>query len=212
VGDWIHLPWLRSVRTCVRGNCRLPPFFWFLRSLAPQSFTARLVNRSASRLQPRRFLRFRCLKPVHGAEPHLRENVESFFVQDYPADYEIIFAADEENDAALDIIREVAARHPEINCRILVTGPPQFPNPPASSFTRRPRLLRTISSSRGDSDVEVAPGLSFPSRAADARSFGRHAYVRLSWEKRGRILVGDDAIGMSVEMTAEWSPPICSKG
>ena len=38
------------------------------------------------------------LKPVHGAEPHLRENVESFFVQDYPANYEIIFAADEEND------------------------------------------------------------------------------------------------------------------
>src|SRR5215475_11451997 len=61
------------------------------------------------------------LKPVHGAEPRLRENIESFFVQDYPS-YEIIFAADEENDAALDIIREVAARHPEIPCRILVTG------------------------------------------------------------------------------------------
>ena len=59
------------------------------------------------------------LKPVHGAEPRMRENLEGFFVQDYPS-YEILFAADEENDAALDIIREVAARHPEIPCRILV--------------------------------------------------------------------------------------------
>ncbi|HVH50188.1 MAG TPA: hypothetical protein VM781_00870, partial [Candidatus Bathyarchaeia archaeon] len=35
------------------------------------------------------------LKPVHGAETRLKENVESFFRQDYPQ-YEILFAADEE--------------------------------------------------------------------------------------------------------------------
>ena len=33
------------------------------------------------------------LKPVHGAEVRLKENIESFFRQDYP-DYEILFAAD----------------------------------------------------------------------------------------------------------------------
>src|SRR5690242_21098931 len=32
------------------------------------------------------------LKPVHGAEPRLRENLESFFLQDYP-DFEIVFGA-----------------------------------------------------------------------------------------------------------------------
>src|SRR5882672_1603784 len=73
------------------------------------------------------------MKPVHGAEPRMQENLESFFVQDYPS-YEILFAADEENNAALEIIREVAARHPEIPCRILVTGRPNLPNPPAFSF------------------------------------------------------------------------------
>jgi len=40
----------------------------------------------------------------------------------------------------------------------------------------------------------------FPSRAADARSFGRHAYVRLSWEKRGGFWSAMDAIGMAEHM------------
>ena len=38
------------------------------------------------------------LKPVHGLEAQLKENIESFFRQDYP-DYEILFAADEADDA-----------------------------------------------------------------------------------------------------------------
>ena len=42
------------------------------------------------------------LKPVHGLEARLRENIESFFRQDYP-DYEILFAADEADDPALDL-------------------------------------------------------------------------------------------------------------
>ena len=44
------------------------------------------------------------LKPVHGLEARLKENIESFFQQDYP-NYEILFAADEANDAALDVVR-----------------------------------------------------------------------------------------------------------
>ena len=61
------------------------------------------------------------LKPVHGLEARLKENIESFFRQDYP-DYEILFAADEANDAALDVVREVCARYPQIRSRVLVTG------------------------------------------------------------------------------------------
>src|ERR1700722_2911562 len=41
------------------------------------------------------------LKPVHGPEAQLKENLESFFRQDYPS-YEILVAADQANDAALD--------------------------------------------------------------------------------------------------------------
>jgi len=48
------------------------------------------------------------LKPVHGLEARLKENIESFFRQEY-ADYEILFAADDEDDAALGVIRDLRA-------------------------------------------------------------------------------------------------------
>jgi len=141
------------------------------------------------------------LKPVHGAEPHLRENIESFFVQNYP-NYEIIFAADEESDAALDIIREVAARHPKINCRILVTGPPQFPNPPASSFTRMAEVASYEILVTSDSDVEVAPDyLSQVVPPMLDPSVGMLTCVYRG-KNAGGFWSAMDAIGMSIEMTA----------
>src|SRR5438128_11237201 len=42
------------------------------------------------------------LKPVHGMEPRLRENLESFFQQEYP-DFEIIFGARSADHAALTV-------------------------------------------------------------------------------------------------------------
>jgi len=142
------------------------------------------------------------LKPVHGAEPRLLENIESFFVQDYPAEYEIIFAADEENDAALDVIREVAARHPEINCRVLVTGPPQFPNPPASSFTRMAEVAAYDILVTSDSDVEVAPDyLSQVVPPMLEPSVGMLTCVYRG-KNAGGFWSAMDAIGMSIEMTA----------
>ena len=47
------------------------------------------------------------LKPVHGLDARLKENIESFFGQDYP-NYEILFAADEADDPALAVVREVS--------------------------------------------------------------------------------------------------------
>ena len=141
------------------------------------------------------------LKPVHGAEARMHENIESFFVQDYP-NYEIIFAADEESDAALEIIREIAARHPKINCRILVTGPPQYPNPPASSFTRMAEIAAYDILVTSDSDVEVAPDyLSQVVPPMLDPSVGMLTCVYRG-KNAGDFWSGMDAIGMSIEMTA----------
>src|SRR5258708_8887942 len=94
------------------------------------------------------------LKPVHGAEKRLKENIESFFQQDYP-EYEILFAADEETDAALEIVREVAARYPNIKCSVLVTGQPELPNPPAYSFFRMSQVAAHAILGTSHSDVGV---------------------------------------------------------
>src|SRR5260370_18271217 len=51
------------------------------------------------------------IKPVDGLEPQLRENIESFFRQDYPR-FESFFGADSEDRAALEGVREGSARYP----------------------------------------------------------------------------------------------------
>jgi len=141
------------------------------------------------------------LKPVHGAEAQLKENLESFFRQDYPS-YEILIAADEADDPALDIVREVSVRYPHIPCRILVTGVPPWPNPPAYCFCRMTEVAGNEILVTSDSDVEVAA------------NYLREVVAPLLDPKVGMVTCvyrgknvagfwsGLTAIGMSVEMTA----------
>jgi ceramide glucosyltransferase len=140
------------------------------------------------------------LKPVHGLEARLRENIESFFRQDYP-DYEILFAADEADDAALEVVREVCARYPRIRTRVLVTGTP-WPNPVVYSFHCLAEAAAHDILVTTDSDVEV-----------DSR-YLREIVAPLLDPKVGMVTCvyrgknaagffsGLTAIGMSVEMTA----------
>jgi ceramide glucosyltransferase len=95
------------------------------------------------------------LKPVHGLEAQLKENIESFFRQDYPS-YEIIFAADDAEDAALHVVREVCARYPHIASRVLVTGT-KWPNPVVYSFHCMAEAAAHDILVTADSDVEVGP-------------------------------------------------------
>jgi len=140
------------------------------------------------------------LKPVHGLEARLKENIESFFRQDYP-DYEILFAADEANDAALEVVREVCARYPHIRSRVLVTGTP-WPNPVVYSFHCMAEAAAHQILVTTDSDVEVGP------------RYLREIVPPLLDPKVGMVTCvyrgknaagffsGLTAIGMSVEMTA----------
>jgi ceramide glucosyltransferase len=141
------------------------------------------------------------LKPVHGAEAWLKENVESFFHQDYP-DYEILFAADEENDAALATIREIAARYPHIKCSILVTGQPELPNPPAYSFFRMSQVASYDILVTSDSDVQVAPNYLREVVAPMLDPAVGMVTCVYRGKNAGGFWSGMDGIGMSVEMTA----------
>jgi ceramide glucosyltransferase len=140
------------------------------------------------------------LKPVHGLEARLRENIESFFRQDYP-DYEILFAADQADDAALDVVREVCARYPHIRASVLITGTP-WPNPVVHSFHRLAEAAAHDILVTTDSDVEVD------------MQYLREIVVPLLDPQVGMVTCvyrgknaagffsGLTAIGMSVEMTA----------
>jgi ceramide glucosyltransferase len=140
------------------------------------------------------------LKPVHGLEAQLSVNIESFFRQDYP-DYEILFAADEADDPALEVVREVCARYPHIPTRILVTGTP-WPNPVVYAFhcmadAASHEILVTT-----DSDVEVGPR--YLREIVPPMLDPRVGMVTCVYRGKnaGGFFSGLTAIGMSVEMTA----------
>jgi ceramide glucosyltransferase len=140
------------------------------------------------------------LKPVHGLEARLKENIESFFRQDYP-NYEILFAADEADDAALEVVREVCARYPHIRSRVLVTGTP-WPNPVVYAFHCLAEAAQHDILVTTDSDVEVDPRYlrEIVPPLLDPQ-VGMVTCVYRGKNAAG-FFSGLTAIGMSVEMTA----------
>jgi ceramide glucosyltransferase len=83
------------------------------------------------------------LKPLHGTEPMLERNLESFFLQDYP-NFEIIFGARHAHDAALAIVESLRQRYPDVKASVVLSGEPQYPN--AKVFA----LEKMISAAGGD--------------------------------------------------------------
>ena len=141
------------------------------------------------------------LKPVHGMEPRLEENLESFFRQDYPA-YEIIFCARDAEDPALKIAEKLAKKYPAVATRILASGDPPWTNAKVYSLHKMAAIAKYETLVISDSDVRVEP------------NYLRSVTAPLANEKvgvvtclyRGVPVKGFwallEALGMSVEMTS----------
>ncbi len=67
------------------------------------------------------------LKPLHGLDDGLEENLRSFFEQDHPS-FELLFAARQENDAGLALARSLSRQYPRVSARFFVTGEPPYAN------------------------------------------------------------------------------------
>ena len=96
------------------------------------------------------------LKPLHGLEPALEANLESFFYQDYPR-YEIIFGCRQESDPALDVVQAVRRRYPEVQVKIVFSGEPEHPNAKVCSLQKMAEVASSDYLVISDSDVRVAP-------------------------------------------------------
>jgi ceramide glucosyltransferase len=96
------------------------------------------------------------LKPIHNMEAELEQNLESFFLQDYP-DYEIIFGARDAGNPALQVAERVRARHPEIKSKVILSGPPTWPNAKVFSLEKMIAATNRSCFVISDSDVRVAP-------------------------------------------------------
>jgi len=115
----------------------LATLVYLLVVLAPVSLLLTLLAHAAVFivLSPRRtgdapVLPITVLKPVKGAEPGLYENLASLARQDHPA-YEILVAAEDARDPALEIARRVQEDFPHVSIRI---------HPGARAFGLNPKV------------------------------------------------------------------------
>lgn len=60
------------------------------------------------------------LKPLHGAEPLLTQNLESFLAQDYPAPVQVIFGVQNAADPAIATVRALQAKYPERDLDLVI--------------------------------------------------------------------------------------------
>lgn len=175
--------------------------FLFLAVIAVARFKrqAREVQRSILKVAVDQLPPVTIFKPVHGMEERLEENLESFFQQDYP-DFEIIIGARSADDPAILLAERLRERYPGVRSRIVVSGPPEWPNAKVFTLDKMVPLSGNDFFVISDSDVRVE------------RDFLRHVIPPLFDRKLGLVSClyrGDpaadfwsslEALGMSVEM------------
>lgn len=88
----------------------------------------RLTKAKPARPEDRPLAPVTVLKPLCGADPSLRENLESFFVQDHPA-YELLFGVERADDPAIPVVEALIAEHPHVRARLIVHVAPRGENP-----------------------------------------------------------------------------------
>jgi ceramide glucosyltransferase len=74
----------------------------------------------AGPVEPADALPVSVLKPLHGTEPRLRDNLRTLLMQDYPAPVEILFGTARADDPALAVVEQLRAEFPAADIKIIV--------------------------------------------------------------------------------------------
>ena len=96
------------------------------------------------------------LKPVRGVDFGSYENFASFCRQEY-RDYEILFAVNDDGDAAVPVIRRIIAEFPERRIRLFVGAEHLGANRKVNKLARLAREARNEVLVLTDGDVRVGP-------------------------------------------------------
>ncbi|MDE1162095.1 MAG: glycosyltransferase [Acidobacteriaceae bacterium] len=146
------------------------------------------------------------LKPVHGTEPGMERNFESFFEQQYPGEWELLFCARQETDEGLMLAREVGKRYPQVSAKFVTCGEPmpKFHNAKVYSLAKLDSVARFDQYVTADADVRVTPDyvLRLVQNLRDPK-LALASCVYLGTAHEGAAISSRlDAVGKSVEMTS----------
>jgi ceramide glucosyltransferase len=97
------------------------------------------------------------LKPLHGAERRLYENLSSFCEQDYPAPVEIVCGVQDPQDAAIGVVERLKAAFPDADLSLVVDETAHGANPKVANLINMARRARRDCIVLSDSDITVGP-------------------------------------------------------
>ena len=148
------------------------------------------------------------LKPLHGTEPGMERNLETFFEQQYPGEFELLFCARHETDEGLQLARRVGARYPQVQAYYVTCGEPmpKFHNAKVYSLKKLDSVASFDYFVTSDADVRVSRDyLHRMVQNLKDPALGIASCVYLGTAHGGReasFASKLDAVGKSVEMTS----------
>ena len=145
------------------------------------------------------------LKPLHGTEPGMQRNLQTFFEQDYP-DFELLFCARYEDDEGLQLAKAVGEQYPHVRAGYVTCGDPvpRFHNAKVFSLAKLDSVANNSEYITSDADVRVSPDyLQRMVQYLHDPDVGLASCVYLGTAHEGAGLSSQlDAVGKSVEMTS----------
>lgn len=143
------------------------------------------------------------LKPLKGADPEMYESFRSHCVQDYPAEYEIIFGVNDLSDPAVAEVEKIRKEFPDRNIRLVVCPATGGTNRKVTNLVQMVREARFEHILINDSDIRVPENylrnvLSFfaDSKVGMVTALYRGVPDRTLWSRLEAMIISDFAAGI----------------
>jgi ceramide glucosyltransferase len=118
-----------------------------------------LVGRFARRKTPAplEYPSVTILKPLHGDEPGLEQNLLSFCAQDYPGPVQVVFGVQSPSDPAVAVASGLIERLPQSSLELVIDGRRHGSNQKVSNLINMADRIRHDVVVLADSDIRVGP-------------------------------------------------------
>jgi ceramide glucosyltransferase len=97
------------------------------------------------------------LKPLHGVEAQLSENIETYLNQDYGGKIQVICGVQDPDDSAIPVVISLMQRYPGLDLQLVVNGAAHGSNRKVSNLINMRQVARHPLIVLADSDIAVDP-------------------------------------------------------
>ena len=145
----LHGVWVAAILAIAS----FPLIYYVLACVAAWRFSRGADERVSGSFQPPVSI----LKPLHGVDFASYENYASFCHQHYPAEYEILFAVNEQSDPAVAVVQRLIGDFPQREIKLLIGAEYFGANRKVNSLARLAREAKYEVLALSDGDVRVTP-------------------------------------------------------